>query len=268
MLVKLIKYDMKTLSRLLVLIHIPMIVLAFIGRYAGVERLLEVKRPELPSILALLLCIIYWSFISIFTILYAAVYTYRNLFTYEGYLTMTLPVKSSTHVWAKLLSGALWILIDSVILYLSLIIVCSAPEVLSEVRKSMPAFLALFQFRSPGALGWLMVTLTLVSGFGNMCIILGALSLGHCFRKHRILIAILGYCGFLTLNQLIGGAVGAAASIRNFRYMEATGQQMPDSAMFGLYHTMFGITIVLMIILSIFSFIFSCHVLKKRINLD
>lgn len=268
MLGKLIKYDMKTLSRFLVLIHIPMIVLAIIGRYFGVERILAVGKPELPSVLSLLLCIIYWSFISIFTLLYAAVYTYRNLFMHEGYLTLTLPVKTSTQLWAKLLSGALWILIDSLILYVSLIIVVSVPELLAEMQKTMPAVLALFQFSNPSALGWLMSALTLVGAFGNMAIILGSLSLGHCFRKHRVLISILSYCGFLTINQMVGGAIGAAASIRNFQYLEATGQQMPDSAIFNFYHSLFGITMVLMIIFSIASFIFSCHVLKKRVNLD
>ena len=113
-----------------------------------------------------------------------------------------------------------------------------------------------------------MTILTLVSAFGNMSIVLGSLSLGHCFRKHRVLISILGYCGFLTVNQMIGGAIGAAASIRNFRYLEITGKQLPDSAIFDFYHSMMGVTIMIMIILSIASFIFSCYVLKKRINLD
>lgn len=268
MLGKLIKYDMKNLSRLLILIHIPMIILAFIARFMGVERMLAIGKPELFSILTLLLCVIYWSFISIFTILYAAVYTYRNLFTHEGYLTMTLPIKTSTHLWAKLLSGAMWILIDSLILYSSLIIVGSVPELLSALKDNTPSLLSLFQFNSPLSLGWLMTILTLVSAFGNMSMVLGSLSLGHCFRKHRVLISILGYCGFLTVNQMIGGAIGAAASIRNFRYLEITGKQLPDSAIFDFYHSMMGITIMIMIILSIACFIFSCHVLKKRINLD
>lgn len=268
MLGKLIKYDMKSLSRLLILIHIPMIILALIARYAGVERLIAVQRPELPAILTLVFCIIYWSAISVFTLVYAAVYTYRNLFTHEGYLTMTLPVKTSTHIWAKLISGALWILIDSVILYSSLIIVCSVPELLTTLKEIMPEALAMFQINGPYSLGIFTIVLTLVSAFGNMAVVLGSLSLGHCFRKHRILIAILSYCGFLTANQLIGGGIGAAASIRNYRYIEATGQELPASAIFNMYSSLLCISIVLMIILGIICLLFSCHVLKKRINLD
>ena len=267
MLGKLIKYDMKTLSRLLILIHVPIIVLAVIARYLGIERIYS-GRIDLLAVLILVLCIIYWSFISLFTQAYIAVYTYRNLFTQEGYLTMTLPVKSGTQVLAKFLSGSLWILIDCLILYASLFIVFSVPELWADIQKTVPEVLDIFRIGGQNSLGSSIYLLTLLNAFGNMAFILGSLTFGHCFSRHRILTAILGYFGLTLIQQLIAGGMAAGISFRNVQYHNIHGKELPFDVVLGMYHSMFLIIFAIFIIMGILCLFFSQYVLKKRLNLD
>ena len=268
MLGKLFKYDMKNLSRLLIFFHIPMIILAFVGKYWGIERMYDLGKPDLGSLMALIPCVIYWSFISLLTQLYIAIYTYRSFFTHQGYLTFTLPVKPDTHVLSKFLSGSLWFLLDAILLQLSLVILCSSPRLLADIKEDMPEILSFFQVGGTDTMGIIMASLTFFGALSGMALILASLAFGHCFSKHRILISVLGYFGINTLLSVLGGAVGASVSLRNIQYMERTGDSLPFTAFINTYQSVLIVSIIAGLTLGIACYVFSCYVFRKKINLD
>lgn len=72
---------------------------------------------------------------------------YSNLFTDEGYLTFTLPVKTGTIYDSKLLAGSVWVLITSVVEIVCLAILLMftvtfeyLPEVLSGIGEAFTMF--------------------------------------------------------------------------------------------------------------------------------
>ena len=144
---------------------------------------------------------------------------YKNLYTDEGYLTFTLPVKRKTVLLSKLLTTALFNLMDILVLF-----ACVLSILLVGFSGTDPSFAALlgqaFQslFESFGA-GWIVVVLSvlvlllawLLLGLSSifLCITLGA----TVFKKLKLLGAIgIYYAGSFVL-QLVLQIFGTFASL-------------------------------------------------------
>ena len=113
MLSKLIKYDFKALSRVLwptmaAVVGATLIAalcFLFDSRTIGNadSGLIQVIAAILAAIM--MLAIIAASFLVFFVI---CAHFYRNLMTDQGYLTFTLPVKTTEILWSKLITAMLW----------------------------------------------------------------------------------------------------------------------------------------------------------------
>lgn len=125
MLGKLFKYDMKALSRVLVPLHIAAAGLAlvacvcgFVGFNAGGVSTGAAGFSE--AVTVSMLVALAFSVLGVFSATIATIVViihrfYKNLFTDEGYLTLTLPVTANQIVLSKVLAGLLWLLIDALV---------------------------------------------------------------------------------------------------------------------------------------------------------
>lgn len=109
MLRKLYKYDLKSVSLLLVILHAVLLVYTVIGRI-GIfiaERAQAFVSPEasrlwgIAGAFYIVGFILFILAIVIATVVYLAVRIQKNLFSDEGYLTHTLPVKPTQILWSK-----------------------------------------------------------------------------------------------------------------------------------------------------------------------
>lgn len=133
MLGKLIKHDFKALGRTLwptniavvaagavmaILLTITLRFNASENYTAGAQALMSVI-TGLPMVLIGLAI----AASSLMTLLLVCFHYYRNFMGDEGYLTFTLPVKTSTLLWSKLLSGFFWMLINIAAIGLAVMLV-------------------------------------------------------------------------------------------------------------------------------------------------
>lgn len=127
MLSKLIKYDFKALSRVL---WPTMAAVAGATLIAALCFLFDSKTIEnanggliqfLAAMLAIImvLAIIAAAFLVFFVI---CAHFYRNLMTDQGYLTFTLPVKTSEILWSKLITAMFWTLISTAVVFLCVLL--------------------------------------------------------------------------------------------------------------------------------------------------
>lgn len=111
MLGKLIKYDMKYMARIL-----PWIYLGGLGASAMISTvILLARRAEMlfaGFFMLGLLFVLTIEAAAICSSVFMMVRVYKNLFSDEGYLTFTLPVKNSAVVSSKIITGAIWTLIS------------------------------------------------------------------------------------------------------------------------------------------------------------
>ena len=119
MLTKLIKYDLKSLSRVLIPANILLLIYSFLARCVITSELYN----DLPyfviglGITTYIILLVLINYITLFAVLYRF---YKNLFTDEGYLTLTLPVTPSQHLLAKTISGTFWVVLSYAVITISI----------------------------------------------------------------------------------------------------------------------------------------------------
>lgn len=121
MLSKLIKYDLKAVSPVLLTIHGAVLILSLLGHFF--MSLLHIKPFDtiFSSIYTVTLLTAIGA-VALATIVYLGMRYHRNLYTDEGYLTNTLPVTANCHVLSKYLCGVLWSFLDAAVILLCVFI--------------------------------------------------------------------------------------------------------------------------------------------------
>lgn len=188
MLGKLIKYDLKSTSRILVIIHVFLILSALFMRFLITGRVEEdlLMASGGSDVFYTLLVMVYTLVIigaCFATCMVVAIRFYRHLFSDEGYLTNTLPVKRSTHLLAKTISGSLWLCVDMILIMLSLFLVAFPPVVLEMFRENQETVAKFFGFGAgslpslPAFLG-LFLLVCVLSGISSVVTLYGSIALG------------------------------------------------------------------------------------------
>ena len=146
MLRKLIKYDLKSMNRILIIIHVFLLLAAAAVRVFFTERfhLVHVESGAYLA-LAFILFSLLASGVSFATEILIAIRFYKNLFSYEGYLTHTLPATRSQHLAAKTIAGTFWMFLDQILLLVSIFFVIATSDVVKLYHESQDVLLAELQ---------------------------------------------------------------------------------------------------------------------------
>ena len=219
MLGKLIKYEWKSLSRqFLVMLAIlagttlvsSLIIVSINFEFDDVNEnysLFMLIGSVLIYYLGLIVC-------SIGTSLIVAIRFYKSCYTDAAYLTHTLPVSARQLVGAKTIASCLIQFLSSITVFLSIIVYFAViiAAVLGSDTTSYTGTMS-FAMLSTEFQQSLGVTLTqycvfligysLVGCITGCCILLGCVSLGQLYTKHRILGAILAYFIVTMIMQVI-----------------------------------------------------------------
>lgn len=152
MLAKLLKYEFKDLGRILLPIYIAIIAVA--TAFAAILRasmsgtsvgfpliyLLKGHRLEAASNTLMTIYILISVVLIAATLLLVIQRFTRNIFGNEGYLTMSLPINSSSQVAGKTISAAVWTLFSALVIMLSVLIILMfvyGPHEVGEVAKTV-----------------------------------------------------------------------------------------------------------------------------------
>ena len=150
-------------------------------------------------VIAMLVCIV-------MSAAFAVIRFYKNLFTCEGYLTMTLPVTTGQHITVKLLSAVLFNLMTVVAVVLAACI-SMAGDMIVEVFKAGGYLLKRYfqEFGAEGA-GYIaeLVILILVVVATQFLLFYACISVGQLARKNRVLAALGVYFGYYLFCQIMG----------------------------------------------------------------
>lgn len=223
MLGKLFKYDMRALSRILVPLHAAVLVLAVLACVCGfMGYSLDAAGYSSEAVDALMVTISVTFLFSLFGMGAVVVATfvviihrfYRNLFTDEGYLTLTLPVTANQVMLSKVLAGLLWLLIDAVVVSVCSVLagIVAAGFTDASLESTMPYWLMRVASGDLlGTNGWASVLVGAVStalqGTMGLLMAYAAFTLGAtAASRHKVAAGIGMYV-------LLSWAVGLLASI-------------------------------------------------------
>lgn len=282
MLGKLIKYEWKGLKKPLLIL---LLVLLGITLLTGILILtINPKYDEVTigfSVMFTMISIFLYYFgiiaCTVGTMLIIAIRFYKTCYTDEAYLTHTLPVSAKQLVAAKTITAILCHLITLLFIALTAVLLVGIfvthminlgefqmSDLPSDVFAEMNAeFAEEFGIGFAGYFLYLGIY-CLLSSVCGIILVLGCVSLGQLYTKHRILGAIIAYFAVTAIMQFVTYAAMIPMYGKIFA-AEFAGESIP---MFTALQPIFIITLVFSIILSIIMYFVNIHMMTKRLNLE
>lgn len=275
MLGKLIKYDIKSLNRFLIIIHAFLLLFAVLIRFFITRRITKTTFSNTPDdtfmlffMLAFTLGILFISAISFATALLIAVRFYKHLFSDEGYLTHTLPVTSGQHLLAKTISGTIWGCIDILLICVSIYIAVATPYIKGLILDNEAELLE--AMGCTGAYANLTIThllvglviLYLFSTIPNVIMYYASIALGQFFSNHRVVGAVVSYIGITTVTSIISLVFLMVSGAFRFYLEPNTVSQM------AYIISSMKVSSVIGIISTVILYIVTYYILDKKVNLN
>lgn len=264
MLGKLVKHEWKAITKPLAIMHIALILMAIIGKVLlNIEVL---KKADYVWGALLMLYILAVITLEIGTQIYLAVRFYKNMYTDEGYLSFTLPVKSWEHILSKTFISAVWTLIDIAVVILSILILVMYKGMGTEFIEG---FLGVLTELSEAGISvvWFMIRLIINGVLYLIALPLTyyfSISIGQLFNSHKMLASIITY--FITINviQVIGTVVSTIMMV-NTTYADDV---ITDSGMRGFYNGILDMGMIGNLITCVGFWLVVNYIMNKRLNLE
>lgn len=193
---------------------------------------------------------------------------YKNLMTDEGYLMFTLPTNTDTVLWSKLLTAVIWSFITFVVyaIVIAITLVIQDANGVKEFFQELVPFWNSLDITAGQVIGYgaEIFAMMLFSAFASFLMFYAAISLGHSFSNHKILLSVVFYIAFAVALQIISSVAsifGAITLIPDNLFMdgENLGLSMHLIMLFGI-----GISLIE----SVGFYILTHFMLKKHLNLQ
>jgi hypothetical protein len=269
--IKLIKYDLKSILPDIAGFYLAFIVLA--GLFPVFMELSSIN-----VIIVLYFLAGFGTLIAIGVLTYVAIFNlfYKRLFSHQGYLTLSLPVSTRKLLWSKIISSVLLLMISTLVILISLSLsLLSSALIFGFDWNSLMVYvnyaqeMGLIEF-----LGKLTLALTpysIASTLYSLTLVLLTITFVHTvyIRKNRILIGVLVFVGFNVVVQRINSYFFSLGefSDRNFQFRS----NMPTNFDFGSIQipwlNILGYSLFF-IILSVALFELARYMIIKKIELE
>jgi hypothetical protein len=303
MLGKLIKHEWKATWKFPALISLFVVVLTFLG-------VLSFKAPFWHNLItgniqkitffdmaafALLAMYFVYICIALYAIMiYFAIRFYKNMYTDEGYLSHTLPVKPSAHIFSKTLVSGTWYIGATVLMLVSMIwllyafmstIFTSAGITSADMAElsalglnfSLGHFAEAFNSISSMPF-WVFVVLLIFTGifscYSSMLIIYVCISIGQLFKKHKVIASILTYLVVTTIMSTVLTIAMLPASFNMmlngdyFALMESADPIVLMVAPYAMMAPMFIVSVVCTVVFSVVSYFITEFIMRRKLNLE
>lgn len=264
---KLMKYEWLSTRRMILPFYILMLSIALInglffrfekvGGFASEIAEIILVSSQIVIIIATFVFVIYWMLRRF----------YKNIYSDEGYLTHTLPVKSWQHIIAKLIVAVLWWAGTFIILFVSLFLlgVIVAPEDFKEFfQEIVIQWESIKQIISETDMILCILEVMISVFLGGIFFYTKAycaISLGQMMARHKIMLAIGFYIAFGFIENII-----STTAFWNL-VLETSEIEENITAMVHWFQKVLGFSIIYSIVATIIYFLITKYVMDKKLNI-
>ena len=226
MLSKLLKYEFRATGRIMLPVYALLLVTAggtsvtgsLMGRYPE-STVLSIFRTLFMTLFA------FTTFGVLLLTLVLMVYRfYKNLMTDEGYLMFTLPVSRSQLIWSKLIVSMAWGILSAVLaalMWTMVLSVAGGENLFAGIFRGLRSLMESLSGNATGCIVGLVVLL-LAAGLASYLRFYAAISLGHSFSNHKILLSVVFFIAFSLAMQ--------AAGLSSFAFQLTVGEQIIETS--------------------------------------
>lgn len=196
---KLYKHELSALARMLVPVNLICLALSLVLRltYFIQDKFIDNSVFEMFSVLLLMFFVI--SIIAVFFVSYAMIIVrfYKHLLSSEGYLSMTLPVKPSSHIITKTVCSMIFMIISAIVVIGSVLIAASSsPDFTEFLQESWRYIKAFGEILGPSTVTLIIIEMAvfmLVSLLQSILMPYASMALGQCARKSKVGMSVAWY---------------------------------------------------------------------------
>ena len=284
MLGKLIKHEFLATARLMAPSYIAIMVIALLGRlftWLSTRKLLEDSVPvaflrsihAIANILSVLFVLAFIALV-ILTIFYMVYRFYKNFFTDQGYLMMTLPTKPRHLIFSKLINAVIWALFSAVIAILSMYIALGTAELVDNLKMMWNSILELMHYNEnflKDQLGvdlWVFAVELVIFFMAYIArFILSwyfAIAFGQLlWKKHKILGAIVAYL----LLEIASNIISSLFMAFDTQVLTKWIPSLEISSGAALQSTVIGNGIVMILVAALLYWL-TARIMTRKLNLD
>lgn len=212
MLGKLLKYELKSTSRILGVLYIAvMIVAAVVGFAAGGIIWQATQGNEIAFVVGSLIYVLLIMVLMIVTVILVIERFYKNLLREEGYLMHTLPVPTWMLVASKVISALIWIVLSIVAVVLSLLILGFTSMISSGILMSsvidwsnLPWGEMHFLFQQNAGEVILTILAAILQIVRLVLLVYTAMAIGAAAKQHKVLYSVISFVIILIIIGIIG----------------------------------------------------------------
>lgn len=182
---------------------------------------------------------------------------YKTIVSNHGYLTHTLPVKTSSLIWSKTLISAFWHILVNVIVGLSVVLLFTGHlrdfpfmHMIDYFLENMDSVIENYTFFT--------VLNGVIGLFHEPLMFFACIAIGQLWKEHRILGAILAYIGIHVFTQILSTVVLVVSG--NGGIYSGFGRFFYSGYM--IYTTLFSL------ITAVGFFLVTNYILSRRLNLE
>ncbi len=274
MLGKLIKHETRATSRIFLPLYGALLILTIFTKLVMAigapdffsETVTSNKVAEIILGISFTLYFILIVGISVMTLVMIIQRFYKNLFTDEGYLMFSLPVKTWELVLSKLLVGMIWSAVCTIMIVLTFFIFSLGYFSMMELSQSIRSAYSMFYLQTGMELNLFMAELILfilVQTVASILMIYVSIAIGQLFNQHRIIAAFGAYIVITIAIQIIMSIFMAVFAIGNLENAILNG----SDAMTTVQWLINGST-VLNVLLGIGFYYGTLIIMKIRLNLE
>ena len=265
---KLLKHEFRATARMLLPVYaLPVITALLFNLFIRLARAYDSVAVRTMSGLMSSLYMITIFGSGLVTIVIMMYRFYKNYMTDEGYLMFTLPVTTDQLICSKLLVAFVWTLLSHAVVLLSLFIPTIGQgfwkEAIDDLKKFVEFFLDDFTYAELVGYGVRVAVLFVLMNVASYLMIYMAISIGHSFANHKVLLSVVFYIAVMVILQVIfsfGFTFGMIGLTETGLIDDLTFK----SAMDGI----FILGIVIWVILSGIFYLVTHLMLRKRLNLQ
>lgn len=209
-------------------------------------------------------------FLAVVTVIFGITRFYKNLFSYEGYLSFTLPVTPAQHIFTKLTTLVTFTLM-TVVSIIAAIVIATSGDMLVELVKAISYALSKFSDMTHGHSTFFIIefifTLILSSAVTYM-LYYACISIGQLARKNRVLVAFAAYFGYYLISESLQAVLVIAIML--FSETPLAEQLVlwigdyPEATV----HTGFAIFAALDVLFGFVFYKISHSIIKNKLNLE
>ncbi len=274
MLAKLIKHETRATSRIFIPLYGALLILTIFTKLVMAigapdffsEAVSNNKVAEIILGISFTLYFVLVVAICVMTLVMIIQRFYKNLFTDEGYLMFSLPVKTWELVFSKLVVGLIWSAVCTIMIFLTFFIFSLGNFSMMELTQAIRSAYSMFYLQTGMELNFFifeMIIFLLVETVASILMIYAAIAIGQLFNQHRIVAAFGAYIVMTIALQIIMSILMAVFAIGNLENTVLNGSDAV-TAINGLINA----STVLNVVTGAAFYYITQTIMKKRLNLE